>query len=72
MGIIEKSSLEQIQIEMKEYKKKKYLDIRTYYQSEGEWKPSKKGVTIHPENLDSLLEIISEIKNQYDKETHAD
>ncbi|MBN2363626.1 transcriptional coactivator p15/PC4 family protein [candidate division WOR-3 bacterium] len=72
MDVIEKNSLEQIQIEMKEYKKKKYLDIRTYYQSDGEWKPSKKGVTIHPENLDKLLEIITGIKEEYDKEAMAE
>ncbi len=72
MQFIEKNALEQIQIEMKEYRKKKYLDIRTYYQSDGEWKPSKKGVTIHPENLDKLIEIISNVKEEYDKEEHSE
>jgi len=62
MELIEKSALERIQIEMKEYKKKKYLDIRTYYRSdEGEWKPTKKGVTIPPEALEDLIEAVNKI-----------
>jgi len=32
------------------YKGRDYLDIRIYYQdNEGEWKPTRKGVTVSPE-----------------------
>ena len=62
MEVIEKSALERIQIEMKEYNKKKYLDIRTYYRSdEGEWKPTKKGVTIPPDAIEDLLNSVNKI-----------
>ena len=62
MELIEKSALERIQIEMKEYKKRKYLDIRTYYRSDdGEWKPTKKGVTIPPDAIEDLIQAVSNI-----------
>jgi hypothetical protein len=62
---MEKGWNEKIVFGVSEYKGKKYADIRIYYEDdEGEWKPTKKGVTI-------ALERFGEFKESLDKlETH--
>ena len=65
IGDIERSASETIRIAVEDYKGVKRLDIRIYYKdSEGELKPTKKGVPFKPEDIDSLLEYISEAKNK--------
>lgn len=66
MEIIEKNPIERIQVELKEYRKKQYLDIRTYYRSDdGDWKPTKKGVTIPPDCMEDLLQAVIKINEEY-------
>ena len=44
---MEKGPTEKIFFNLSEYKGKKYADIRIYYEDdEGEWKPTKKGITL--------------------------
>ena len=44
---IQKSDTEQVQLSINEYKGKKYIDIRTFFEADdGEYKPTKKGVTL--------------------------
>lgn len=59
---IPRNATEQIQISINSYKNKQYLDLRVYYTTDdGEsWLPTKKGVTISPENLDTLREAVEE------------
>lgn len=66
MEIIEKNPIERIQVELKEYRKKQYLDIRTYYRSDdGDWKPTKKGVTIPPDSMEDLVQAVNKINEEY-------
>ena len=52
---MEKGPTEKIFFNLSEYKGKKYADIRSYYEDdEGEWKPTKKGITL---SLDRLAEF---------------
>jgi hypothetical protein len=37
------------------------LDVRHYYDAEGEWKPTRKGVSIPFSSKDTLLEVLREI-----------
>lgn len=48
MIAIRKNESEQVQIDIREYKGKKYLDIRLWYQSGdgSEYLPTKKGVSL--------------------------
>ncbi len=44
---MKKSSNEKIVFSPSEFKGRNYADVRIYYEdSEGEWKPTKKGVTV--------------------------
>ncbi len=63
IGEIQKNATENIRISKESYKGKEYVDIRIYFQNdEGEWKPTKKGVTLSPEKIDELLEILQKLK----------
>ena len=52
---MEKGPNEKIFFSLSEYKGKKYADIRIYFEDdEGEWKPTKKGITL---SLDRFAEF---------------
>ena len=50
-----------INVEIKEFKGKTYVDIRKYYQQlgESEWKPSQKGIMI---SVEEFPEVMTELK----------
>lgn len=60
ISTIERSSTEQLQIAINEYKGKKYLDLRIFYTTDNgtSWLPTKKGVTISPNDLSILKEAV--------------
>lgn len=50
-----KNPLEEIRISLTEFKKKQYLDLRVYYKGDdGEFHPSKKGLTV---SLDLMADL---------------
>jgi hypothetical protein len=55
---------EPIFINLSRFKNSKYLDIRKFYEKEGEWKPTTKGITLHGDQLEDLLRILSENKEE--------
>jgi hypothetical protein len=52
----EKNSFEEVRISLTEFKGKELIDIRVYYQPEGEeeMRPTKKGITISPDKFPDL------------------
>lgn len=55
IGEMEKGWNEKIVFSVSEFKGKNYANIRIYYEDdEGEWKPTKKGVTV---SLDTFAEF---------------
>jgi len=52
-----------VRISENEYRDRKYIDIRQYYKDrEGEFRPTKKGVTFSPDLLDDVIESLQEIE----------
>ena len=49
---------EPIFINLSAFKNSKFLDMRKYYQDGEEWKPTKKGIALHGDQLNIFLEII--------------
>lgn len=50
-------------ISRQEYQNYKFIDVRQYYKdSEGEFKPTKKGVTFSPDLLQDVLTALKEIE----------
>ncbi len=66
LGTIERSETEQLQIAVKEFKGRKYLDMRIFYTTDGgeSWLPTKKGVTCSPEHLEILKQAIEEAEKE--------
>jgi hypothetical protein len=59
IGEIERGETEVLRVSTEEYKGRKYIDVRIYFENDaGEWKPTKKGVTIQPDRLDDFLDLI--------------
>ena len=59
-----KNPLEEIRMSLTEFKKKQYLDLRIYYKGDdGEYHPSKKGLTL---SLDLLSELEEAVKKARD------
>jgi hypothetical protein len=59
IGDIERGETEVLRISAEEYKGRKYIDVRIYFENdEGEWKPTKKGVTIQPDKVDIFVDLI--------------
>jgi Transcriptional Coactivator p15 (PC4) len=57
---------EPIIIKLSSYKNAKFLDIRKYYKEEGEWKPTKKGITLNKNQLQDLQKIFTDKKGEID------
>ena len=56
---------DKIIIALKEFKGKEYVDIRTHFESnEGDWIPTKKGITLSPDSLDEMIEILKNAKQK--------
>lgn len=70
LGTIQRSATEQMQIAIKEYKGKSYLDMRIFYTTNDgvDWIPTKKGVTCSPENLEILKDAIEEAIKEFTTE----
>lgn len=56
---IQKNSQEKIVVELSDYGGKTYFNVRIYFQKDGEWIPTKKGVNLNVENLEELKTAIA-------------
>lgn len=67
IATIPRSATEQMQIAIKEYKGKSYLDLRIFYPTDdgATWLPTKKGVTCSPENIELLKEAVDEAFSEF-------
>jgi len=65
IGEISKNSTEKIKVSVSEYKGYTFLDIRVYYEDDqGEWKPTKKGITVSKDNIDPIIKLLNEGKKK--------
>ncbi len=62
LATIPRNATEQLQISINSYKEKKYLDLRIFYTTDdgANWLPTKKGVTVSPDNLVTLKDAVEE------------
>ena len=60
---VDKSEAERVRIAVNEFKEKLFLDIRQYYQAEdGDWRPTKKGVSLPADKLDELKTALEKLQ----------
>ena len=57
---VQKNSNEVYRISEKEYEGYKFIDVRIYYmdKSSGEWKPTRKGISLMPDKVPGVIEGI--------------
>lgn len=69
IAVIPRSATEQLQIAIKEFKGKSYLDMRIFYTTDdgASWLPTKKGVTCSPENIGILKDAIEEAMKEFEE-----
>ena len=67
---IPRSATERIEVSINEYKGKKYLDLRTFYTTDdgASWLPTKKGITVSPDNLELLKDAIEQAMGEFKDE----
>ena len=60
LATIDRTDTEQLQISISEYKGKSYFNLRIYYTTDdgATWLPTKKGVTVSPDNLQTLKDAV--------------
>jgi len=65
IGEIQKTGTDKIIVTLKEFKGKTYVDVRTFFENDdGEMVPTKKGVSLAPDNLDQLIRLLTEAKEK--------
>ena len=55
---------EPIFINLSSFKNTHYLDVRKFYDKDGTWQPSSKGITLRGNQLTELLTILTEKQNE--------
>ena len=66
IGEIERNKTEKIMVETREYKGVNFLSARIFYQSDsGEWLPTKKGITVKPEKVNDLIELLKKALTEF-------
>ena len=59
IGETKKKSKEIVRISVKEFKGYQFCDVRVYYKDpSGEWKPTKKGITLNAEDIDEVIDLL--------------
>ncbi|MEE9524079.1 MAG: transcriptional coactivator p15/PC4 family protein [Thermodesulfovibrionales bacterium] len=66
VGEIERNPTERLRISTESFKGRDYIDLRIYYEADGgEWKPTKKGVTIAPDKVDEVIELLGKAGKEF-------
>lgn len=64
IGELTKNSTEKYLVQVRDYRGREFIDLRVYYLDDrGEWCPTKKGITITPDKVSSLVELIQLAEN---------
>lgn len=67
IGEIQKGT-DKIIVQVKEFKGKTYVDVRTHFENDqGEMVPTKKGLSLTPENIDELIDFLQKAKGSLEK-----
>lgn len=72
MTDIKRNDTEIVRVSKREYKGHEFIDLRIYYQDdEGDYKPTKKGITINPKLVDELIDALKKKKTLPQKKNNS-
>ena len=61
IGEFQKNTAELVKVSWETYKGSSFVDIRSHYEdSAGEWKPTKNGIAIPKDKIESLIELLQD------------
>lgn len=58
IGEVEKNTKEKIIISLENYRGHRLCDCRVYWDDNGTWRPSRKGISLNDENIDGVIEML--------------
>ena len=66
LGKIKKSAVQQVRVQLRYYRRKPYIDVRTFFRKgpDDDWTPSKKGVTFRPEQTVELIAALQKLNHR--------
>ena len=66
IGEIQKNQKEKIIVSTNEYQGHKFIDLRVHYEDEtsGEYKPTKKGLAVSEKNIDGVIKLLTNSKQE--------
>jgi hypothetical protein len=65
IGWLDKNSKEKIRVAVREYKGREFVDVRVYFENDdGQWLPTKKGITISPGKMGELIRLLSDAERK--------
>ncbi len=66
LGKIKKSAVQQVRVQLRSYRRKVYVDIRSFFRKgpDDDWAPSKKGVTFRPEQTAELIAALEKLNHR--------
>ncbi|HPJ27367.1 MAG TPA: transcriptional coactivator p15/PC4 family protein [Candidatus Sabulitectum sp.] len=58
-----------VRVALTEFRNRQYMEIRTYYMADdGDWKPTKKGITLSPELMREVYAALGKAFEELDSE----
>jgi len=70
---IDKDPGNRIHVRLSKFRERNYLDIRNFYETEGgEWKPTRKGISVPIEFYEDLMAALGKAKTEIDKRLAED
>jgi len=64
VSTFKRNPTEEVRATLKEFRGRRYLDLRIYYQDDaGEWKPTRKGVSLSTDFMPELKEAVIALEN---------
>ena len=63
---LQKNDFGCIRVSKGTFKGHELVDIRKYFKSEDEFKPTPKGISLHPEILPELIKILKQLAIEFD------
>lgn len=65
IGEFQKNTAERVKVTWETYKGSRFVDIRAYYEDKtGELKPTRKGIAIPQDKIESLIELLQNAQKQ--------
>lgn len=59
IGEVKKGTTKLIRISNEEFMDHRFCDVRIYYKDHnGEWRPTKKGITLHLEDIEGVIDAL--------------